>query len=188
MFAVVMNEKKNPGFVEIVQEYGSRLFSFIRGRVKTDEEAEDIMQDVWYQLGNVMDTETIETLSSWLYTVAKNKITDLYRKKKPVYMEDFVYEDEDGEVNYGDILYSDFPAPEDDQLRQLFWEEFYKALDELPQEQRDVFIMNEMEDMTFREMSEKTGENIKTLISRKRYAILHLRKRLGVFYKELLTQ
>jgi len=186
--AITLTEEKSQNIVQTVQEYGKRLFSFIRGRVRTDEDAEDILQDVWYQFSNVTESEPIEQVSSWLFTVARNKITDKYRKQKPVHIEDFVYEDEDGEVNYKDLLLSDPTTPEDVELRKIFWEELIKALDELPEEQKQVFVWNELEDMTFREISEKTGENIKTLISRKRYAVSHLRKRLENLYTDLLTR
>ncbi|HSY76042.1 MAG TPA: sigma-70 family RNA polymerase sigma factor [Bacteroidia bacterium] len=187
MIALPMAEQKSQNIIQAVQEYGKRLFSFIRGRVRTDEDAEDILQDVWYQLSNVTDSESIEQVGSWLYTVARNKITDKYRKQSSLHIEDFVYEDEDGEVSYKDILLADLKTPEDEHLKHIFWEELFKSLDELPKEQRDVFVWNELEDLTFREISEKTGENIKTLISRKRYAVAHLRTRLKTLYTELLT-
>ncbi len=187
MIALPMAEQKSQNIIQAVQEYGKRLFSFIRGRVRTDEDAEDILQDVWYQLSNVTDSESIEQVGSWLYTVARNKITDKYRKQSSLHIEDFVYEDEDGEVSYKDILLADLKTPEDEHLKQIFWEELFKSLDELPKEQREVFVWNELEDLTFREISEKTGENIKTLISRKRYAVAHLRARLKTLYEELLT-
>lgn len=187
MIAISMAEDKSRNIIETVQEYGKRLFSFIRGRVKTDEDAQDILQDVWYQLSNVTASEPIEQVGAWLYTVARNKITDKYRKQTPRYLEDFTYEDDEGEIGYKDIMLADFHTPEDEQLKHVFWEELFKALDELPEEQKQVFIQNEMEDMTFREIAEKTGENIKTLISRKRYAVAHLRKRLKILYDELLT-
>jgi|SRR6185312_9388697 len=187
MIAIPLAEEKSQNIIQAVQDYGKRLFSFIRGRVKSDEDAEDILQDVWYQFSNAVDTEPIQQVSAWLFTVARNKITDKYRKKKSVSIEDFVYEDEDGEVNYKDLLLADPTTPEDTELRKLFWEELFKALDELPEEQKQVFIWNELEDMTFKEISEKTGENIKTLISRKRYAVSFLRKRLENIYTDLLT-
>ena len=185
---VALTEEKSQNIIGTVQEYGKRLFSFIRNRVGTDEDAEDILQDVWYQFSNVADADSIQQVSSWLYTVARNKITDKYRKQKQAYIEDFVYEDEEGEINYKELLLSDPTTPEDIELRKIFWEELFRALDELPEEQRQVFVWNELEDMTFREISEKTGENIKTLISRKRYAVTHLRKRLENLYTDLITR
>ncbi len=186
--AVTLTEEKSQNIVQTIQEYGKRLFSFIRGRVRTDEDAEDILQDVWYQFSNVADSEPIEQVSSWLFTVARNKITDKYRKQKMSHIEDFVYEDEEGDISYKDLLLADTTTPEDTELKKMFWEELLKALNELPQEQRQVFVQNELEDMTFREISEKTGENIKTLISRKRYAVAYLRKRLENLYTDLLTR
>jgi RNA polymerase sigma factor (sigma-70 family) len=186
MIAVGVTQQPKVDLIQAVQDYGNRLFSFIRNRVKSDEDAEDILQDVWYKLSNTSEAEPIEQLGSWLFTVARNRITDMYRKQKPTSLDDFVYEDEDGEINYKDILLSDFKSPEDEELKKMFWAEFSKALDELPKEQKDAFLQNEMEDKTFREMAEESGESIKTLISRKRYAVLHLREKLDSLYNELL--
>jgi RNA polymerase sigma factor (sigma-70 family) len=188
MMTVSLTEQKSQNIIQAVQDYGKRLFSFIRGRVGSDEDAEDILQDVWYQFSNTVDSEPIEQVSAWLFTVARNKITDKYRKQKPLHIEDFTYEDEEGEVNYKDLLLADPTTPEDVELRKVFWDELFKALNELPEEQRQVFVWNELEDMTFREISEKTGENIKTLISRKRYAVSHLRNRLENMYTDLITK
>ena len=188
MVAIGVSERPKVDIIQAVQDYGNRLFSFIRNRVKSDEDAQDILQDVWYRLSNSSEAEPIEQLGSWLFTVARNRITDMYRKQKPSSLDDFIYEDEDGEINYKDILLSDFKSPEDEELKKMFWDEFSKALDELPIEQKEAFVQNELEDKTFREISEKTGESIKTLISRKRYAVLHLRDRLDTLYSELITR
>jgi RNA polymerase sigma factor (sigma-70 family) len=188
MVAIQVRQQGKVDIIQTVQDYGNRLFSFIRNRVKSDEDAQDILQDVWFRLSNVSDAEPIEQVGSWLFTVARNRITDMYRKQKPGSLDDFIYEDEDGEINYKDILLSDFKNPEDEELKKVFWDEFSKALDELPKEQKDAFLQNEMEDKTFREMAEENGESIKTLISRKRYAVLHLRKKLDSLYNELLTR
>lgn len=182
-----MAEQKKQNIAGAVREYGKRLFSFIRGRVKSNDEAEDILQEVWYQLSRVVDTEPIEQLSGWLFQVARNKVTDSYRKQKPALLEDFAYEDEDGGISFKEILLSDHHTPETENLRQVFWDELFAALDELPEPQRQVFIWNELEDQTFQQISDRTGENIKTLISRKRYAVQHLRKRLKVLYDEFLN-
>ncbi len=181
-----MTGQTSNGIVQAIQEYGKRLFSFIRHRVKTDEDAEDILQDVWYQLSNTLSAEPIEQVGSWLYTVARNRITDSYRKQKPLHLDEFVYEDEEGEVSYKDLFLADRVTPEDKYERKLFWQEFGKALKDMPEEQRQVFVWNELEDMTFREIAEKTGENIKTLISRKRYAVNFLRERLETVYEEIV--
>jgi RNA polymerase sigma factor (sigma-70 family) len=173
-------------FIGIVENYGKQLFRFIRGRVRSTEDAEDIMQEVWYQLSNLTDVEAVESVSGWLYRVAKNRIIDSSRKKKEDRLEDLSYTDEAGEWHLPDILLLDPQTPEDEYLRNLFWEELFAALDELPANQRDVFVWNELEDRTLQEIADTTGENLKTIISRKRYAVLHLRDRLSNLYQETI--
>jgi RNA polymerase sigma factor (sigma-70 family) len=167
-----------------VQNYGKRLFNFIRSRVQNDEDAEDILQDVWYQLSNIIDTEPIEQLSSWLYRVSRNRIIDKKRKKKTLLLEDFAYQDEDGEIVLPDDLMVDYMNPEIEFDNLLFKETLLKALSELPPKQREVFVMNEIEDLTLQEIADKSGESIKTIISRKRYAVKRLKKSLNNFYNE----
>lgn len=168
-----------------VQNYGKRLFGFIRSRVKTDEDAEDILQDVWYQLSSIIDSEPIEQLSSWLYRVSKNRIVDKRRKHKPLSLEDFAFEDEDGELIFPEALLEDYSiSPEVEFQNADFREAFLSALSELPERQREVFVLNELEDITLQEIADKTGESIKTIISRKRYAVAQLRKRLQNFHVE----
>jgi RNA polymerase sigma factor (sigma-70 family) len=173
--------------VNTFKAYGKRLFSFVRGRVRTDEDAEDIMQDVWYQLSNVVNVDEIQQMSGWLHQVARNKITDKYRKKSPELLDDMGYESEDGEFNFKDILLHDATNPETEYIREAFWQELFAALDELPENQRQVFIQNELEDKTMQEIADATGENIKTIISRKGYAVKHLRRRLQTLYNEFLN-
>jgi len=175
---------KQQRILDAVQNYGKRLFSFIRSRVKSDEDAEDILQDVWFQLSSLVDIEPIEQLSSWLYRVSRNRIVDKQRKLKPQLLDDLAFEDEDGEMMYPDALLSDDSNPEKEFERAFFREEFFEALNELPQKQRDVFVWNELEDMTLQQIADKTGESIKTIISRKRYAVIHLREWLQNFYNE----
>lgn len=182
-----MAEKRERNITGVVQAYSNRLFRFIRGRVSSNVEAEDILQEVWFQLSRVVELDSIEQMSGWLFRVARNKVTDNYRKQKTELLEDFSYENEEGDVYLKDILLSDFPTPEDENLKEIFWEELFTALEELPENQRNVFIWNELEDQTFQEIADRTGENIKTLISRKRYAVQHLRKRLEELYKEFLV-
>lgn len=164
--------------IQAVQDYGKRLFGFIRGRVTSDEDAEDILQDVWYQLSSVVDLEAIEQLSAWLFRVARNRITDTQRKQKTKALEDLAYEDDEGELHFADVVPADNITPETELERDFFWQEIFKTLDELPKEQREVFVKNELEEKTFQEIANETGENIKTLISRKRYAVAYLRERL----------
>jgi RNA polymerase sigma factor (sigma-70 family) len=169
---------------DAAQNYGKRLFRFIRNRVKNDEDAEDILQDVWYQLSSIIDTEPIELLSSWLYRVSRNRIVDKKRKQKPQSLDDFVYADKEGEMVFPEALLTDNRNPETELERVYFREQFFKALSELPDKQRDVFVWNELEDLTLQEIADKTGESIKTIISRKRYAVAQLRKRLENMYNE----
>ncbi|MEJ0106497.1 MAG: RNA polymerase sigma factor [Bacteroidota bacterium] len=178
---------RQQNIIQAIQNYGRQLFGFIRSRVKTNEDAEDILQDVWYQFSNQPEREAIESVSGWLYKVARNKITDRYRKKKNESLEDYSFYDEEGGLNFKEILLADNNNPETEHLRQLFWEELFAALDELPENQRSVFTRNELEDMTLQEIADKDGEKLKTIISRKRYAVLHLRKRLESLYNDIIN-
>ena len=182
--SVPVQPKQN--IIQAVRDYGKRLFYFIRGRVDTDEDAEDILQDVWYQFSNIMNSEPVEQTSAWLYRVARNRIIDKYRRQEP--LEEMFTGDEESEFNLQEILLATDANPETEHLRNLFWEQLFTALDELPEEQKQVFVLNELEDVSFNEISERTGEKINTLISRKRYAVLHLRKRLEQLYKEITEQ
>ena len=181
-----MATNRTSTITEAVSQYGKKLFGFIRSRVPSNADAEDIFQDVWYQFSNVLDTEPIEQVSGWLFRVARNRLADNYRKRRPDLLEDMAYEGEEGESSYAERLLADFPAPEDEELRELFWEELYEALEELPEAQKEVFIWNELEEKTFQQISDETGVNIKTLISRKGYAVKHLRMRLEALYEEFL--
>ena len=181
-----MADKHERTITNIIGDYSSRLFRFIRTRVTTNADAEDIVQDVWYQLSRIVDLDSIEQISGWLFRVARNRITDNYRKQRPGLLEDYSYENDEGDWNLIDILMAKSSTPEDENLKELFWEELFDALDELPEKQRNVFIWNELEDQTFQEIADRTGENIKTLISRKRYATQHLRNRLQSLYEEFL--
>ena len=173
--------------IQAIKDYGQQLFGFIRSRVGTDEDAEDILQDVWYQFSNIAEVETIESVSGWLYRVAKNRITDNYRKRKNEPLEDRLLENDEGEMNFREILLADNQDPEAENLKQLFWEELFNALNELPENQREVFILNELEDMTLQEIANRKNENLKTIISRKRYAVLHLRQRLENLYNDIVN-
>lgn len=168
-----------------VQNYGKRLFSFIRSRVKSDEDAEDILQDVWYQLSSIIDTEPIGQLSAWLYRVSRNRIIDRNRRQQPLALEDLAYEDEYGELVFPEALLAVSNDPESEIGKVYFREKFFTALNELPEKQREVFVWNELEDLTLQQIADKTGENIKTIISRKRYAVAYLRKQLQDLYNEL---
>jgi len=175
---------------EIVQHFGSRLKGFIRKRVRSTEDAEDILQDVFYQLAEAdLLLKPIEQISAWLYKVARNRITDLYRKKKPEPMSNFLFDNQEDDLisEFEELLFDIGNTPETEYLQSLFWIELEKALDELPPEQRMVFEQNEIKGISFKEIAEMTGETVNTLISRKRYAVLHLRERLQTLYNELLN-
>jgi RNA polymerase sigma factor (sigma-70 family) len=167
-----------------VQDYGKRLFRFIRNRVKNDEDAEDILQDVWYQLSSIIETEPLVQLGSWLYRVSRNRITDKSRKRKTQSLEDLAYEDEEGDWVFPEALLLDDLTPDEELERAYLKEIFFEALSELPEKQRKVFVLNEMEQMTLKEIAEMSGESIKTITSRKQYAVAHLREKLQKFYNE----
>ena len=173
----------------VIQEYGKRLMAFIRKRVSVEADAEDILQDVFYQLAG--NTEPIEQMSAWLFRVTRNKITDKHRKHKPELLEDLYGgsgEGDDEFLGWAELFFENGSTPETDNLRQLFWNALREALDELPEEQRMVFEMNELEGIPFKEISEKTGVPVNTLLSRKRYTVLHLRERLEWLKEELLSR
>ncbi len=171
-----------------VRSERGRLFDFIRRRVRNEEDAEDILQDVFYQLAaNDSVTEPIEQLTSWLFTVARNKIIDWYRKKKPDPLPVGQSEDEEG-LMLSDLLMDPRQNPDDVYARSLLWTEFTDALEELPDNQREVFVMHEFEGRSFKEIAELTGEPVNTLISRKRYAVLFLREQLRELYEQLFNQ
>lgn len=176
-------EQKN-NITRVINDYSRRLLGFIRKRVKNDADAQDILQDVFYQfIGN---TRPIEQVSAWLFTVARNKITDRQRKHKPEALDD-IYGDGDAAFDWTEVFFDASDNPETEYLRSLFWEALDSALAELPATQREVFVLNEIEGIPFKEIAEQTGETVNTLLSRKRYAVLHLRERLLVLKDELLN-
>ncbi|MDZ4072044.1 MAG: sigma-70 family RNA polymerase sigma factor [Sediminibacterium sp.] len=180
-----MSDSRGKHITEVINTYSKRLMGFIRKRVSSEADAEDILQDVFYQfIGN---TTPIEQLTSWLFTVTRNKITDKQRKKKPELLEDLYASDSDEGFEWSDLFFDDENNPESEYMRSLFWDALYTALNELPAPQRDAFVLNEIEGIPFKEIAEQTGDTINTLISRKRYAVLHLRERLGTLKNELLN-
>ncbi|SIS92089.1 RNA polymerase sigma factor, sigma-70 family [Kaistella chaponensis] len=185
IFKMSQREKENI-IAQTVKNYGGKLLSFIRPKVNNSEDAEDILQEVWYQFSNLTNISEIVNVSAWLYTVSRNKITDSYRKKKTENLEDFVYEDEDGTFSIKDILLlDDSENPELLAFREEVWKALFSALDELPEKQKLVFTEHEIEGKKLQEIADEQGENLKTIISRKNYAIKHLRKRMTVLYKDL---
>lgn len=180
--SITMAESNGENVNKAVDKYGKKLLGFLKKKVSSSEEAEDIFQEVWFQLSSVANFNDIQNISSWLYSVAKNKIIDSYRKQKPDSYEDA----ENAEGSFKDFLLMDEDAdPEQGHFKALFWDELMRALDELPANQRVVFVQNELNDLTLKEIAEQTGVPLKTVISRKGYAVKHLREKLNYLYKEL---
>lgn len=173
---------------EVVAEQRARLRHFIRRRVPDPADVEDILQDVFYELVEANRLlMPIEQVTSWLFRVARNRIIDLFRKKKPEPFSDAAIVDEAGELlRFEDLLPSTDAGPEALFLRNVLLDELELALDELPGEQREVFVAHELEGRSFKELSAESGVSVNTLLSRKRYAVLHLRERLGTIYDEFL--
>jgi RNA polymerase sigma factor (sigma-70 family) len=171
---------------EVVKRERSRLGNFIRRRVPDPLDAEDILQDVFYKLVEANRLlMPIEHVTGWLFRVARNRITDLFRKKKPESFSDAAVADDEGELlRIEDLLPSPDAGPEALYVRNVLLDELELALDELPDEQRDVFVAHELEGRSFKEMAAETGVGVSTLLSRKRYAVLHLRERLRSTYDE----
>lgn len=173
---------------EVVKREGSRLRNFIRRRVPDPRDAEDVLQDVFYRLVEANRLlMPIDHVTGWLFRVARNRITDLFRKKTPELFSDAVIENEQGEaLQIEDLLPSPDAGPEALYFRNLLLDELELALEELPDEQREVFVAHEMEGRSFKELAEETGVSVNTLLSRKRYAVLHLRERLQSIYNEFM--
>jgi RNA polymerase sigma factor (sigma-70 family) len=184
---------QNRQIQETMRQERRRLLEFIRRRIPRQEDAEDILQDVFYEFTEMFRLmKPIEQMASWLFTVARNKITDRYRKKKPLLLEDvFVYSGDGEEDGYllDDLLpAATYYSAETELMRQTVMEQLTEALAELPAEQRDVFIWHELEDKSFKEIADLTGAPLNTLLSRKRYAVLYLRDKLKDVYAEMLER
>ena len=171
---------------EVVKREQSRLRNFIRRRVPDPGDAEDILQDVFYELVEANRLlMPIEHVTGWLFRVARNRITDLFRKKRSESFSDTAVADEDDELlRLEDLLSSPEAGPEALYARNVILHELEQAVDELPQEQREAFVAHELEGRSFKEMAAETGVSVNTLLSRKRYAVLHLRERLQSVYDE----
>ena len=174
---------------EVVKQEQSRLRNFIRRRVPDEFEAEDVLQDVFYRFVEANRLlMPIDHVTGWLFQVARNRITDLFRKKRPANFSDAVVETEDGALLLQDLLPSPDAGPDALYARGVLLDELEQALDELPEEQREVFIGHELEGRSFKEMAAESGITINTLLARKRYAVLHLRERLQRIYNEFGTK
>jgi RNA polymerase sigma factor (sigma-70 family) len=177
---------QNRQISEIVAAERSRLRTFIRRRVPDPADAEDIVQEVFYELVEANRLlMPIEHVTGWLFRVARNRMTDLFRKKKPETFSDRAVEGEDGELlQIEDLLPSPDAGPEALYVRSVLLDELEFVLDELPDEQREVFVAHELEGRSFKELSAESGVSVNTLLSRKRYAVLHLRERLQSLHDE----
>ena len=171
---------------EAVEREQPRLRNFIRRRVADDNDVEDILQEVFYELVEACrGTHPVELASAWFYRVARNRIIDLFRKKKPESLNETISGEEGEDLHFEDLLPSLDAGPDAVYARTVLLEQLDDALDELPDEQREVFIAHEIEGRSFKELAEETGLSINTLLSRKRYAVLYLRERLQDIYDEL---
>jgi RNA polymerase sigma factor (sigma-70 family) len=171
---------------KVVKREQSRLRNFIRRRVPDPRDAEDILQEVFYELVEANRLlMPIEHVTGWLFRVARNRITDLFRQKQPESFSDAAIADEEGELlHLEDLLPSPDAGPEALYTRNLLLAELESAVDELPDEQREVFVAHELEGRSFKAMAAEIGGNVNTLLSRKRYALRHLRARLQSVYDE----
>ncbi|HXU40063.1 MAG TPA: sigma-70 family RNA polymerase sigma factor [Blastocatellia bacterium] len=184
-----MNEQDRK-ISEIIAEERSRLRNFIRRRVPDPSDVEDIIQEVFYELVEANRLlMPIDHVTGWLFRVARNRITDLFRKKKPETFTDRAVLEADGDVlRIEDMLPSPDAGPEALYIRKVLLDELQLALDELPDEQRFVFVAHELEGRSFKDLSAESGVNVNTLLSRKRYAVLHLRERLQSIYDEFTNK
>ena len=176
---------------ETIGRERGRLRNFIRRRVPDEADSEDVLQDVFYELIEAYRSmKPIEQVGAWLYRVARNRIIDRFRKKKPEPLSAPVDPDaEDGEsLSLEELLPSPDEGPEANYARSILFEELEAALDELPEEQREVFIAHEIQGISFKEISAETGVSISALLSRKHYALLHLRRRLQSIYDEFVNK
>ena len=182
----VDSQLKEETLTNTIKKERGKLLTFISNRTPTIEDAEDILQDVFYEL---VQSDTIENTAAWLYRVARNKITDWYRKMKPARLDDITinHSDEDDALFLSDIIPSMETSADKQILLKLISEVLADTLEELPENQREVFVLHEIEGKSLKEIAESTNTGIKTVISRKRYAVLYLQERLRSLYDELLT-
>ena len=183
---VMTSTEQDRQISEVISAHRPRLRNFIRRRVPGGEDAEDILQEVFYELVRAHRLlMPIDTVSSWLYSVARNRITDLFRKKTPDLFTELAAEGEAGEqLDFDDLLPSSDAGPEAAYLRKQLLTALESAIAALPPEQREAFVANELEGRSFKELAAETGISINTLLSRKRYAVLALRRRLETIHEE----
>ena len=185
-----MTAEQDHRIAETVERERARLRNFIRRRVPDEGEAEDVLQDVFYELVVAYRLmKPIENAGAWLFRVARNRITDLFRKRRPEALPSGQVASEDGELlRLDDLLPSPEAGPEAAYVRTVLLEELEEALDELPEEQREVFVAHEIEGRSFKELAAESGLSVNTLLSRKHYAVLHLRERLRDIYDQFAKE
>jgi RNA polymerase sigma factor (sigma-70 family) len=183
---VEQRAEENRRISDVIQRERRRLFHFIRKRVDDQGDAEDILQDVFYELTEAYRLmKPVEQVGAWLYRVARNRIIDRFRKRRAeAFGEVSVGAREEEAIRLEDLLPSPDAGPEAAYARSVLLEELDAALEELPEEQREVFVAHEIDGRSFKQLADETGLSINTLLSRKRYAILHLRRRLQAIYEE----
>ncbi len=188
--SVLSMAEQDRQIADVIAEERPRLRNFIRRRVPNESDVEDLLQEVFTELVEAHRLlQPIDYVTGWLFRVARNRITDLFRKKKPELFADQALEDEEGELlRVEDLLPSPDAGPEALYLRSVLLDELEQALAELPAEQRAVFVAHELEGRRFKELSVETGVNVNTLLSRKRYAVLQLRERLESIHDEFLRK
>jgi RNA polymerase sigma factor (sigma-70 family) len=187
--SIVLMTEHDRHIAEIIAGERSRLRNFIRKRVPNEADAEDLLQDVFYEVVEAYRLmEPVQRWSAWMFKVARNRIIDLLRKKKfePSGSDPVAVSDEGEELLLEDVLPSPDAGPAEVYAQTVFLHELEEALGELPREQRDVFIAHELEGTSFKEIAARTGVGVNTLLSRKRYAVLHLRRRLRAIYDEFV--
>ena len=184
-----MTAEQDHRISEVLEREQSRLRNFIRRRVADEGDAEDILQDVFYELVETYRLmKPVEQVGAWLYRVARNRIIDRFRKKKPVTFADTAGVSDEGELlQLEDLLPSPDAGPDAAYARGVLLQELEDAVDELPDEQREVFVGHEVEGYSFKELSARTGVSVNTLLSRKHYAVVYLRQRLRAIYDEFLN-
>jgi len=181
-----MTDEQNRRIAETIEREQSRLRNFIRKRVLDESEAEDILQEVFYELVQAYRLmKPVEQVGAWLFRVARNRIIARFRKRRPETLSDNVAGEETGEwFPWEELLPSPDAGPEAAYAREVLIEELNAALDELPEDQREVFVAHELEGRSFNDLAAATGLSVNTLLSRKHYAVLHLRRRLRAIYDE----
>jgi RNA polymerase sigma factor (sigma-70 family) len=172
----------------IVEQLQAPLRSFIRGRIGSREDTEDLLQELWFQLSKKLAQEKLDDPKAWLYRVARNKIIDHYRRQPLDWLEEYYYAEDEEEGYENDAIFATDQTAEDIFMQTQFWEELYEALEELPEKQREVFVLHEMEGITLREIAERKGDKLKTIISRKRYAVQQLREHLQFLFEDWIGE